>query len=160
MYFKLSPLSGLLNPLLGYWIDRYGFGPMLMILLLSGSMHALLLWHGAFFLSVVLFSVLSTSCFSYMFSYLAFTFGFEYYGLLAGVVQFVASVATLTLQPRLRQIGSMYGWPCVQILEAVSFALLGLLLVSRRLLQWVLAWRRRRRLVIEPQCPGSPTLKA
>merc|ERR1719329_738081 len=49
MYFRLAPLSGMFNPMLGMCIDRFGLGPMLGIMLLSGALHALSLWLGAFY---------------------------------------------------------------------------------------------------------------
>lgn len=143
-YLRVSPLSGLLNPLLGYCIDQHGFQPMLIVTLLSGALHPLALRCGAFFVGAALFSLFQGCFFSYLYSYLAFKFGFEYYGLLAGIIQSVASVATFALQPALRDIAGLHGWPCVQLIQLTAFGLLSVLLVSLRL-HWALVSRRRRR---------------
>jgi len=77
---------------------------------------------------------ISTSTFAYMYSALAFQFGFEYYGLLAGVVQLFASLATLFLQPLISSSASVHGWKAIQLFEIVAFvALSGLLLLVRLL---------------------------
>jgi len=134
-YLSFSPLSGLLNPILGYCIDHYGFRPMLTVTLLSGTVHALALRFGAFFQGAAVFSLFQASFFSYMYSYLAFEFGFEYYGLLAGLIQSIASMATLILRPCLSNVAADYGWPQVQLIQAASFGLLGMFLVSTHLLR-------------------------
>ncbi|CAK0848040.1 unnamed protein product [Prorocentrum cordatum] len=99
-YLRFSPLSVFLNPVLGYCIDRYGFSPVVALMFSSGVCHATALWLGAFAPAVVAFSIFANSNFAYMFSYLAFEFGFNYYGLLAGVIQvrgYKAMSATLAM---------------------------------------------------------------
>jgi len=137
MYFRLAPLSGMFNPLLGMCIDRFGLGPMLGIMLSSGVFHSLSLWLGAFYVSAALFSVFSSGYFAYLYSALAFEFGFEYFGLLAGIVQSFGSVATLTLQPRIAAAAAVYGWPSIQFLQVLSLAGLGVALVIGKLLRRV-----------------------
>jgi len=143
-YLRLAPLSGLLNPLLGYCIDHHGFGPMLAAVLFSGMAHAFALQSGAFYIGALLFSLFQASVFSYMYSYLAFEFGFEYYGLLAGITSSVASLATLSLQPLLSGIGAAHGWRRVQQIQLCSFGLLTFgLLLSKLSLRWL--WHRTAR---------------
>jgi len=132
-YFKLSPIGGLLNPLLGYCIDRSGFLPILVLLLSVGALNALAMWLGYFFVSAAVFSVFSTCMFSYTYSYLAFEFGFEYYGLLAGIVQSVAALSMLTLEPRFHAAALRYGWSSLELLQVTVFVALGFLLLGRRL---------------------------
>lgn len=128
VYLSFAPLSTLLNPCLGYCIDNFGFRPILFVLLCSGVTHALALWCRAFFMAAAVFSLFQASAFSYMYSYLAFKFGFEYYGLLAGLVQCFASICTLTLQPGLCRLAAVHGWSFVQRIQIASFALLGVCL--------------------------------
>lgn len=135
LYFRLAPFGGLFNPLLGQCIDRCGLGLMLVIMLTSGTLHVVSLWLGQLVLGFVFFSLFCSGYFSYMYSALAFEFGFEYYGLLAGVVQSVGSVVTLLLQPRFAEAASAHGWSSVQLFEAVSFCSLAALLAGTRLLR-------------------------
>lgn len=152
VYLSLSPLMGVLNPILGHVIDNFGFQPMLLLALLSPAAQALALSQGEFFLGTLFFSVFQASMFSYMYSYLAFEFGFEYYGLLAGFIQSVGSVMTLVLQPQLRQVAATYGWVNVQRIQMASFGLLGLVILGMRAFGALLARRRRCRL---PRTPGG-----
>lgn len=142
-YFTFAPLSGFLNPVLGHFIDQYGFLPTLIMTLLSGMVHAFALWQGAFFVAAAVFSLFQACFFSYMYSYLAFEFGFQYYGLLAGIIQGVASIATLTLRPCLRGVALVHGWRRVQMIQVASFAVLGLLLCCKRLVVWLAKVRRQ-----------------
>eukprot|EP00928_Gymnodinium_smaydae_P009675 TRINITY_DN13621_c0_g3_i1.p1 TRINITY_DN13621_c0_g3~~TRINITY_DN13621_c0_g3_i1.p1 ORF type:complete len:553 (+),score=25.72 TRINITY_DN13621_c0_g3_i1:191-1660(+) len=155
-YLTLSPMSGLLNPLIGYCIDTYGFHPILTLVLTAGVMHALALHLNSFFVGAGAFSLYSVGFFSYMYSYLAFKFGFDYYGLLAGIIQFVGSITTLTMQPYLRTVAATDGWPCVERIQLVSLGLLWLLLITRRVTRKLRMWCRRRRQTCDATLISSP----
>ena len=134
-FLSLAPLGALLNAPLGYCIDRLGFEPMLAVTLLAGAGHALALYYGAFAAGAAAFLLLTAASFSYMYAFLAFTFGFEYYGLLAGIAQSVASAATFALQPRLHAAAAgPGGWRRVQLAQAAAFACLAVGIVGGRLL--------------------------
>jgi len=130
------------SPLLGYSIDRFGLKFMLVATISMGSMYAFVLWLGSFFVGAVVFSLFSSSYFSYTFSCLAFEFGSEYYGLLAGIVQAIGSIALLLLQPCVRTAAARYSWSQVQLAQAVAFIIFGLLLICVRSLRSVLLRRR------------------
>lgn len=134
-FLSLAPLGALLNAPLGYCIDRLGFEPMLAVTLLAGAGHALALYYGAFAAGAAAFLLLTAASFSYMYAFLAFTFGFEYYGLLAGIAQSVASAATFAFQPRLHAAAAgPGGWRRVQLAQAAAFACLAVGIVGGRLL--------------------------
>ena len=125
--------------------------------MLAGAGHAMALWFGHFFLAAATFLLLTAASFSYMYAYLAFTFGFEYYGLLAGICQSVASIATFALQPILYSLALSQagGWPQAQLVQAAAFMLVALLIAGGRRLRRCrlgVQWKQ-----VEGQC-ASPAL--
>mmetsp|Transcript_65842 Transcript_65842/g.109435 ORF Transcript_65842/g.109435 Transcript_65842/m.109435 type:complete len:600 (+) Transcript_65842:85-1884(+) len=144
-YLASSPLGALFSPPLGHLIDQHGFNPMLLFTLFCGAAHALTLWAGSFFLGAVLFSLLTAACFSYMYSFLAFNFGFTYYGLLAGIIQLFASLVTLVMQPAFCSAAKHVGWQCMHLVQVAAFATLGLYIVSTRFFRHKQRQRQRQR---------------
>lgn len=143
-FFRFSPLSSMCNPLVGLCIDRLGLQVILAMTLTLCAVYALSLWLGSFLVGATLFSVFSTSYFSYTYSNLAFEFGFEYYGLLAGIIQAIGSLVLLVLQPVVRGAAGKVkdGWSKVQILQVIIVGTFGLLILSSRLFQ--LLYKRSR----------------
>lgn len=141
MFFKLVPLSSLINPALGYTIDRCGLVFMLSTNVLLGSAYAFLLWLGLFAPGAATYSIFSASYFAYTYSFLAFEFGFEYYGLLAGIVQSIGSVVILFLLPLAQRVATVYGWSTLQMTQVVAFPIFGVFALCSRLLRFILSRR-------------------
>merc|ERR1712183_1018670 len=63
----------------------------------------------------------------------------------AGILQSVASVATLFLQPCFRNAALVHGWPFIELLQILAIGAFGVFLAGSSWLRWIVQWRKRRR---------------